>query len=353
VRRRRDAEGVNGRVDRVRALIEAPLLVTKPVDVKYLIGLDSSNAALLVEPDRLRLFTDSRYREKARGLGVEVVEVSRNLYSGLPDHLPRTIEFEADNMTYAAWAMLDAAGIGLVGRHELLQGIRAVKEDDELAAISRASAITNECFARLAEEPFTGRTERELAWWIESLMHELGADGAAFEVIVAAGPNGALPHATPGDRVIEQGQTVVVDAAARFGGYCSDCTRTFATGDLPAELARSYEICLRGQEAGVGAVRAGADGRAVDAVAREVIAAQGLGELFGHGLGHGVGLEIHEQPRLRPESEDILAADGVVTVEPGIYHPGLGGIRIEDLVVIGDDGAEVLTTFTKELVTVR
>jgi Xaa-Pro aminopeptidase len=341
------------RVDRVRALIEAPLLVTKPVNVRYLTGLESSNAALLVEPDRLRIFTDARYREKAQGLGAEVVEVPRNLYTGLPEHLPQKVEFEAEHMTYADWAMLDAAGVELVARHELLEGVRAVKEDEELAAISRASAITNECFERLAEEPFVGRTELELAWWIESLMHELGSGGPAFDVIVAAGANGALPHATPGDWVIEAGQTVVVDAAASFGGYCSDCTRTFATGGLPAELARSYDVCLRGQLAGLAAVRAGMGGREVDAVAREVIAAEGLGELFGHGLGHGVGMEIHEQPRLRPESEDVLAAGGVVTVEPGIYHPGFGGIRIEDLIVIGDDGPEVLTTFTKELVTVR
>jgi Xaa-Pro aminopeptidase len=344
---------MTSRLDRVRALVEAPLLVTAPANVRYLTGLESSNAAVLVEREHARLFTDSRYREKARGLGLEVVEVPRDIYSGLPQHLPPRVEFEAEEVTYASWAVLDAAGIELVPRRELVEGVRAVKEKGELAAISRASAITNECFERLAEEPFVGRTERELAWWIESLMHELGADGAAFDVIVAAGWNAALPHASSGDRVIEAGQTVVVDAAARFEGYCSDCTRTFATGDLPDELARSYDVCLRGQGAGLAAVRAGAAGRAVDAVARTVIADEGLGDLFGHGLGHGVGLEVHEQPRLRPESDDVLAAGGVVTVEPGIYHPGLGGIRIEDLVVVGEDGPEVLTTFTKELVTVR
>ena len=145
----------------------------------------------------------------------------------------------------------------------------------------------------------------------------------------------------------------MVDAAARLDGYCSDCTRTFATGELPAELARSYEVCLRGQQAGLAAVRAGAVGREVDAVARDVIAAEGVGDLFGHGLGHGVGLEVHEQPWLQPWSENVLVAGGVVTVEPGIYHPRLGGIRIEDLVVVGEDGPDVLTSFTKELVTVR
>jgi Xaa-Pro aminopeptidase len=349
----RESSSGSARVERVRALIEAPLLVTKPVNVRYLTGLESSNAAVLVEQGRLRLFTDSRYREKARELGLEVVELPRNLFVGLPEELPPTVEFEGEAVSYADWTALDAAGIELVPRSELLEGVRAVKDDGELAAISRAAAVTNECFERLAEEPFVGRTEQELAWWLESLMHELGADGPAFEVIVAAGRNGAFPHASSGERVIEPGQTVVVDAAARLDGYCSDCTRTFATGSLPDELVRSYDVCLRAQEAGLAAVRAGAGGRAVDAVAREVIGGDGLGDLFGHGLGHGVGLEIHELPRLRPESEDELASGAVVTVEPGIYHPGVGGIRIEDLVVVEDDGPEVLTTFTKELITVR
>jgi Xaa-Pro aminopeptidase len=197
-----------------------------------------------------------------------------------------------------------------------------------------------------------GRTEAELVWWIASTMHELGAEGVAFPPIVAAGANGALPHADPGSRTIEAGQAVVVDAAAKVDGYCSDCTRTFATGPLPDDLARSYEACLDGQLAGLAATRAGRSGRDVDAVARDVIGEAGFGGLFAHGLGHGVGMEIHEQPAMRPESGDVLQVDGVVTVEPGIYHPGLGGVRIEDLVIIGENGPEVLTTFTKELVTV-
>jgi len=353
-RRGRDAEGVSfeTRVDRVRALIEAPLLVSKPVNVRYLTGLESTNAVLLVEPDRLRIFTDFRYLEKARATGLEVVETPRNVYSGLGGQLPDRLEFEAEVLTYAEWAVLVAAGFELVPRYELVQGVRAVKEEAELEAISRSVAITNECFERLAEQPFVGRTEKEIAWWLESLMRELGADEPAFPIIVAAGPGGAQPHATTSDRVIEAGTTVVVDAAAKLGGYYSDCTRTFATGELPDELARSYDVCLRAQLAALDAVAPGVGGREADAVARNVIAADGLGELFGHGLGHGLGMELQEQPRLRPESEDVLAPNSVCTVEPGIYHPGLGGIRIEDLVIVDEDGPQILTTFTKELVTV-
>lgn len=340
------------RVQKVRAAVDAPLLVTKPVNVLWLTGLDSSNAALLVEPDRLRIFTDFRYLEKARSSAAEVVEIPRGLFSKLPELLPKRIAFESESLVHASWAALDAAGIETVPTAQLVEGIRAVKEPGELDAIRRAAAITNAMLDRLAEQPFVGRTEAELAWWIESTMHELGAEGAAFPPIVAAGANSAQPHANPGARTIEEGQTVVVDAAAKVDGYHSDCTRTFATGPLPDELARSYAVCLEGQLAGLEATRAGRSGRDVDAVARDVIAAAGLGELFAHGLGHGVGMEIHEQPAMRPESEDVLAVDGVVTVEPGIYHPGLGGIRIEDLVIIGENEPEVLTTFTKELVTV-
>jgi Xaa-Pro aminopeptidase len=340
------------RADRVRALIDAPLLVTKPVNVWYLTGLESSNAAALVEPDRLRVFTDFRYAEKAHGTGLEVSIIARRMFSELPGLLPQRVAFEAEHLIYSSWAAIDQAGIETVPTHSLLESVRAVKEDAELEAISRAAAITNECFERLAEQPFVGRTERELAWFLESLMHEVGADGPSFPIIVGSGANGSTPHASTGDRVIEEGQTVVVDAAARLNGYYSDCTRTFATGALPGELARSYEVCKRAQAAALEAVRPGMTGREADAVARDVISAEGLGQLFGHGLGHGVGAELQEMPWLQTWAEDRLAAGMVATIEPGIYHPGLGGIRIEDLVIIEDDGPQILTTFTKELVTV-
>jgi Xaa-Pro aminopeptidase len=345
---------MTGRIDRLRERLDEPLLVTNGVNVRYLVGFVSSNAALLVEPERVRLFTDFRYAEAARAVReVEVVETRRSLLADLAELLEGRIAFEADDLRYSGFETLMSGGLELVPWSGTVEELRAVKDAGELEAIRRGARITNEAFARLAAEPFVGRPEREIAWRMEELFHELGAEREAFSVVVAAGANGARPHADPGDRAIEAGQTVVVDAGCVVDGYCTDCTRTFATGPLPSELARAYEVCLEAQEAAVEAVRAGANARAVDAVARERITEAGFGEAFGHGLGHGVGLLVHEAPRLSPLSaeDETLAAGNVVTVEPGIYLSGLGGIRIEDLVVVGDDGPEVLTTFPKELVT--
>jgi Xaa-Pro aminopeptidase len=228
-----------------------------------------------------------------------------------------------------------------------------VKEPEELDAIRRATNVTNRAYERLVEEQFTGRTEKQLAWRVEQLFHELGADGLAFPVDVAAGPTAASPHAVPGDRVVEEGKLVLVDAGAMLDGYCSDCTRTFAVGEVSDSLRETYEIVRQAQQAGLDAVRAGASGRDADAASRAVITDAGYGENFGHGLGHGLGLLVHEAPVLRPESEDTLAAGNVVTVEPGIYLSGVAGIRIEDLVAVADDGCEVLTSFPKQLITVN
>jgi Xaa-Pro aminopeptidase len=341
------------RVDRLQAALEEPLLVSSPVNVRYLCGLDSSNAALLVEPDRVQLFTDFRYAERARAIrDLEAVQNRRNLYADLGERLSGRIGFEAEALTCARYETLAAGGLELVPRRGLVEQLREVKDSAELAAVRRSAAILSEAFARLAEEPFVGRSERELVWRMAELMHEGGADDAAFSTVVGAGPTGASPHAVPGDRRIEAGEAVVVDAGCRVNGYCSDCTRTFATGPLPAQLDEAYAVVLRAQLASLEAVLPAADGKAVDRIARSIIEDAGFGDHFGHGLGHGVGLEVHEAPWLNPELESALAIDNVVTVEPGVYLPGLGGIRIEDLVIVTEDGPEVLTSFTKELVTV-
>jgi Xaa-Pro aminopeptidase len=231
--------------------------------------------------------------------------------------------------------------------------LRAVKDDAELDAFRRACAITDRMFERLVSEvSFVGRRERDVAWDITRLYHEEGADEESFEAIVGSGPTGARPHARAGDKIIEAGELVVIDTGCRVGGFPSDYTRTLATGELDAEMREAYGVVLAAQQAGLDAIRAGESGVDVDAAARAVIEGSDFAGTFGHGLGHGLGLDIHEAPRLSTESSDTLAAGNVVTVEPGVYLEGRFGIRIEDDVLVTDDGIENPVGFTKELVTV-
>ncbi len=345
---------MSDRVERLREKLEEPLLVSDPANIRYLSGFVSSNAALLVEPERVQLFTDYRYAESARAIqGVEFVEAKRDLYQTLSELLSGRVGFEGTSLTYERYARLHAGGIEPVARYGLVEELRVVKDEGELDSIRRAAQIANIAFERFVDEGnIVGRTEGDLAWRLEQFVHDAGADGVSFSVLVASGPNAAKPHTVPGDRVIERGETVIVDWGCMVDGYASDCTRTLATGPLPDELKRAYAVCLDAQLAGLDAVRPGASGKGVDAAARDRIAAAGFGDAFGHGLGHGVGLLVHEDPRLAEESRSTLAVGNVVTVEPGIYLSGLGGIRIEDLVVVSDGEPEILTTFTKDLLTV-
>ena len=344
---------MNARVQKLVEKLEEPLIVTGEANIRYLAGFVSSNVSLVVEPERVRLFTDFRYATAARGVeDVEFVETRRMVIPHMAELLSGTFGFESEHLTYAAYEELGEGGLELVPRKGLVESLRAVKDEEEIEKIRRAAAITNRAYQQFAEERFVGRSEKELAWRMTSLLHELGAEDVSFETIVAGGANGARPHADPTDRPIESNTTVVVDAGGVLDGYCSDCTRTFATGELPDELARAYEICLEAQLKGLEAARAGVEGKQADAAARSVIADAGLGDKFGHGLGHGVGIDVHEAPHVAATSEDKLAANNVCTIEPGIYLEGLGGIRIEDLVVITDDEPEILSSFPKELITV-
>jgi Xaa-Pro aminopeptidase len=243
-------------------------------------------------------------------------------------------------------------GTELVVASGLVEGIRAVKDDHEIDAIARAAMIADSIYVSLAEEGLVGRTERDVAWRIEQLAREGGASGLSFPSIVAAGAHGALPHAEPRDVKIEVGQLVVLDLGVIHDGYCSDCTRTFATGPISDSARSGYELVLDAQLKSLAGVVVGAECKDVDAIARDVISADGMGENFGHSLGHGVGIEVHELPTLSAKSEGTLVAGNVVTVEPGVYVEGEYGVRIEDLVVVAEDGPRVLTPFTKELVTV-
>jgi Xaa-Pro aminopeptidase len=350
------------RIERLAALLDEPLLVAGPpyvpggqVNVLYLTGLQSSNSALLVEPDAsATLFTDFRYAARARAVpNVAFVETARNLVAAIGEHLSgRRIAFEEAHLPYVGYRALVDGGVDAVPSSGLVESLRVVKDESEVAAMRRAGALADEIFAALAEERFSGRTERELAWWIERSFREAGAEGVSFDSVVAAGANASSPHAVPGDRPIEAGVLVTIDAGCVLDGYSSDCTRTFAVGDVPDRLSELHALCLEAQLAGLGAVGPGVHGRDADAASRISIEAAGLGWAYGHGLGHGVGLQIHEAPVLRSESTDVLEPGNVVSVEPGIYLPDDAGVRIEDLVLVTDDGCERLTQFTKEMITV-
>lgn len=344
---------MTARIDKLRASLEEPLLVTNPTNIYYLFGFKSSNAALLVEPDGVRLFTDFRYAEAARAVeGVRFEETRRGLLWDLAERLSGPVGFEADDMSYAAWETLGSGSVEPVPRRGLVERLRAVKDEQELAAIRRTCEITDRMFERLTEEPFVGRTELEVAWRIEQLFHEEGADHVAFESIVASGPNSARPHARATEREIRAAETVVIDTGCTLDAYSSDYTRTFVTGAVDGVVKEAYAVVLAAQEAGLEAIRSGIAGVDADAAARQVVDTTSFAGTFGHGLGHGLGLEIHEAPRMSTESTDTLASGNVVTVEPGIYLEGRAGIRIEDNVVVTNGGIENFTGFRKDLITV-
>jgi Xaa-Pro aminopeptidase len=283
--------------------------------------------------------------------GVELVETERALLKALAKRLSGRLAFESAQMSYAGYQTLLEGGLELVSLAGTVEVLRAVKDVQELDSIRRACTITDRVFERIADEKFVGRTELAVAWTMSELFHDEGAL-PSFELIVASGPNAAKPHARAGDRVIGRGETVVIDAGCTVDGYFSDYTRTFATGPLPDELKEAYRVCAEAQHAGLEAVRAGVTGVDADAAARRVVDESDFQGTFGHGLGHGLGLAIHEAPRLSPESTDTLAPGNVVTVEPGVYLPGRGGIRIEDDVVVTEDGLHNLTKVRKDLLTV-
>jgi Xaa-Pro aminopeptidase len=349
---------VSQRIERLRTTFDTlgarSFLVSNRINVKYLTGFDSSNAFVLVKHTQVLVLTDGRYIEASRAVdGAETVLVDREFVPGAAAALPGLadgpVAFEADDLTYGRYEALSSAGLELVPTSGVVQELRAVKEPGELDEIRRAARILNEMYEQLAGQELVGRTERDVAWWIERTMRDEGAEALAFDVTVASGPNAAFPHHHTGEREIGDGETVIVDAGARVDGYCSDCTRTFATGPLPDELRRAYAACRTAQETALAGVRAEAGARELDDVARREINEAGFEVL--HGLGHGVGLEVHELPVLRRTAQRSLAVANVVTIEPGVYLPALGGVRIEDLVVVTESGAEVLTSFTKELLT--
>ncbi len=351
------------RAERLTALL-APaevdlLLVTARANLRYLTGYTGSNGLALVGLHRRVFVTDFRYVEQAAAEvdgGYDRRRAELELLDAIADALPPgpvRLGFEDDNLTVRQHAGLRERlddRVELVAAGGLVERLRAVKEPAEIERIRAATAAADTALAGLLEHGLVGRTERDLADALESAMREQGAERPSFESIVAAGAHGALPHATPRQVEVHRGELVVIDWGAEVDGYCSDCTRTIAAGPPSGEAREVYELVLAAQLAGIEAVRAGAGGRQVDAAARSVIAAGGHEDHFGHGLGHGVGSEVHEAPRLSKRSQDELEAGNVVTVEPGVYLPGRLGVRIEDLVVVTEPGCEILTSLGKQLI---
>lgn len=343
------------------------LLVSHLVNVRYLTGFTGTNGAFLVGPARRVFLTDFRYVERARR---EVPDFDR--VRGRDDLLEAVAEitaagagraervrlgFDDVHMTVRAHAKLAekvGEGVELLPAGGLVEDLRAVKDDDEVAAIRHSAELADEVYRWLIDEHgLAGHTERAVALALERRAQDLGADGVSFPPIVAAAENGALPHATPRrDAVIPPGTLVVVDFGCVLDSYCSDCTRTFATGEIDQEARDCYELVRTAQAAAFDATQPGAGVREVDGVARALIESAGRGDQFGHGLGHGVGLEIHEAPRLAPSASGTLEAGNVVTIEPGVYVPERFGIRIEDLVVVAEAGPQALTSIAKSLITV-
>jgi Xaa-Pro aminopeptidase len=335
------------------------LLVTDLVNVRWLTGFTGSSAAAVVGREGTRRFvTDFRYlTQSAEQLDPTwereiAVDLLAGVVKGLPGSGEVRLAFEDAHMSVKDHGKLTGmlrAGIELVPAGTTIEALRAIKDPDELEAIRAAAHLADDALTDVLERGLVGRTERDVALDLEYTMRRLGAEAVSFPPIVAAGDHGALPHAMPRDVPIPAGTMCVIDWGAQLDGYASDCTRTYATGEVDPRDGEVYALVLRAQEAALEAVRPGPTGRDVDAVARAIIDAAGHAEHFGHGLGHGVGLAVHEGPRLSKQGETALESGMVVTVEPGVYVPGAVGVRIEDLVIVTDDGAEVVSSLPKEL----
>ena len=332
------------------------ILISSPNNRRYLSGFTGSAGYLFITPQRQVLFTDSRYTEQA-GNESPQFEVIRTepglgwLTDALKDTGVRRVGFESDVMTVASYnRLLDAikeeeglGGTSLIATSGITDELRAIKDKDELAQLQKAIDASDRAMETVCPTIQAGMTEREVAWRMEVAMREFGADNISFGTIVAAGPNGAMAHHRADDTVIKAGEPIVIDMGARVNGYCSDITRTVVVGEPDETFHKMYNVVLGAQLAAINTVRPGLTGVECDALSRNIIADAGYGDNFGHSLGHGVGLAVHESPRVGPRAENVLLPNMVFTIEPGIYLPGWGGVRIEDIVILGEDGARVLS----------
>ncbi len=324
------------------------------VSLYYLSGF-TGEGGIVVTKDETLLVTDSRYVEQAEREvpDLPLRQVRKNYEEEIGEAvkklgIKRLVVSSRRTSHYLVAKLGEIPGIEIAPAPDPVGEMRRIKDSDEIARIREATRVTEGALSALLQEVKVGMTERELALRLEWLMRTQGAEKVAFDLIIAAGENSSLPHYRPGDRKLREGDLLLCDIGARVNHYCSDMTRVFSVGEPSAEARELYDLVLRANRAGVEALRASVTGVEVDAAARTVIAAAGHKEHFGHGLGHGVGLEVHEGPRLSPLSKDTLEPGMVVTVEPGVYLPGFGGVRIEDLLVVTEDGCDSFTSFPRD-----
>jgi Xaa-Pro aminopeptidase len=357
-----ESKGATMRLSKLRETLAADgldaMFVTQPQNVRYLSGFTGGDGSVLVVTrQEAVVVTGFIYREQVQREAPdwELVEAKDRLISVFPDLVARLgvrrVGFESTHLTvdrHREWAeaLPDCELVPVKG---VVEGLRSVKGEDEIDAIAKAVVLADSAFAHIVKLIRPGMTEKEVGWELEKYMRTHGAEKVSFDIIVGSGPNGAMPHATVSERVIRAGEPIVMDLGAVVGGYCSDLTRTILLGEPDENFRTVYDTVLRAQVHAEAKIVPGMTGQEADAIAREIIAEAGYGGAFGHGLGHGVGLAVHENPRVsRVEGENVLEPAMVFTVEPGIYLPGWGGVRIEDIVVLHEDGCQVLSRAPKE-----
>ena len=336
------------------------MLISTTENRRYLSGFTGSAGYLLISNDHAVLVTDSRYTEQATSQApdYQVLQVRGGwdwLIELLKETCVRRLGFESQNMTVSTHnSLLDALKqdeslnkVSLVATAGITEEQRAIKDGNELTSLQKAIDASDRAMEAMCPQIKEGMTEREVAWRMEMAMRDFGADSISFDTIVAAGPNGAMAHHRPSDRPIGRGEPIVIDMGAKVSGYCSDITRTVVVGEPDETFRKIYDIVLGAQLTAINTVKPGMTGEEGDGLARTVIEEAGYGDNFGHGLGHGVGLAVHENPRVGPRSSDLLATETVFTVEPGIYLSGWGGVRIEDIVLLGNEGAAPLSKASK------
>ncbi|RKP57183.1 aminopeptidase P family protein [Cohnella endophytica] len=353
----------NSRVASLRKLIAksegSALLVTHPVNRRYLSGFTGSSGVVLITADHAALVTDFRYREQApqQAPGFQIVEHGADMNATVADLLRQwnvdALLIEEQDVTFATYRTMESAftPVKLLPSEGIVEKLRTIKDESELAVMQEAADLADRAFAHILGFIKPGISEKAVALELEVFMRSQGATSSSFDTIVASGERSALPHGTASDRIIGRDEFVKLDYGAYYNGYCSDITRTIVVGKPSDKHREIYEIVKEAQQHALDQLRPGMTGVEGDALTRDIITRYGYGEYFGHGTGHGLGMEVHEAPRLSKTGNTVLAPGMVVTVEPGIYLPGFGGVRIEDDVVITERGIRILTSSPKHLIT--